>query len=177
VFLAYVCFVQWAVLNVLTGVFCQNAIESAAHDEELVTQAILQDKQMYVDQLNNIFQQIDKDESGAITINEFKAHLENEKMRAYFESLGLETGEVWKLFKLMDMDSGSCIELDEFVSGCMRLKGQAKSVDLAILAYEQKWLCQRLAFFMHRTEEAFSMMTGRPIHDFHRESHSGISVE
>merc|ERR1719424_1476737 len=39
VFMVYIAFVYFAVLNVVTGVFCQNAIESASQDLDMVIQS------------------------------------------------------------------------------------------------------------------------------------------
>jgi hypothetical protein len=158
VYIVYICVAQMTFLNVMTGVFCQNAIDSAAHDQDLVAQSILDQKEMYVHQIEQIFGRIDDDNSGSITIQEFKGHLENEQMRAYFDSLGLDTSDIWTLFKLLDADQGSVLELDEFISGCMRMKGYAKGVDVAKLSYEQRWLSKRLGEFMTRTDEALAWL-------------------
>mmetsp|Transcript_123645 Transcript_123645/g.395563 ORF Transcript_123645/g.395563 Transcript_123645/m.395563 type:complete len:403 (+) Transcript_123645:74-1282(+) len=72
-FIVYVFFVQMAVLNTITGVFCHTAIDSAAHDHELVTQTVLAEKGRYTANLRNIFRRMDDDESGGITILEFQA--------------------------------------------------------------------------------------------------------
>jgi len=151
-FIAYICFTQMAVLNVLTGVFCQNAIDSAQHDQDLVTQSILAQKKMYVKQIAAIFAEIDVDGSGTITIHEFRKHLQDESVQAIFDSLGLDASDVWTLFKLLDIDNDTVIELDEFVAGCLRLKGNAKGLDMAKLCYEHKSMAKRLGNFMKRTD-------------------------
>jgi len=153
-FIAFIAFAQFAVLNVLTGVFCQNAIDSAQHDAELVTQAMLANKQVYVHQIRQIFRDFDQDESGSITIQEFIQHLSDESVKAYFESLELDTSDVETLFRLMDSDDGNEIELNEFIDGCLRLKGHAKGFDMAKLQYSQSAMSKKLAQFIVRTEEA-----------------------
>ncbi len=35
--------------------------------------------------------------------------------------------------------------MDEFVAGCLRLKGNAKAVHIAQLVYEHKWLMDAIA--------------------------------
>jgi len=157
-FVAYICFAQMCVLNVLTGVFCQNAIDSAQYDQDLVTQSILLQKNMYVKRIKEIFSQIDDDGSGGVTIHELMQHLENEHMLALWDSLGLDVSDVWTLFKLIDSDHGSVIELEEFVAGCLRLKGNAKGLDMAKLYYEHRSLASKLAVFMKRTDRALSSL-------------------
>mmetsp|Transcript_34701 Transcript_34701/g.91653 ORF Transcript_34701/g.91653 Transcript_34701/m.91653 type:complete len:642 (-) Transcript_34701:19-1944(-) len=159
-FICFICFTQMAVLNVITGFFCQNAIEGAKLDQDLVTQTIIAQKKMYLEQINAIFSTMDTDSSGTITIQEFEDHLRSETTRAYFESLGVDASDVWTLFKLMDMDNGCQIELEEFVSGCMRLKGGAKGLDVAKLAYEHRFMCKQLSKFMTRTDDRLNLLTG-----------------
>jgi len=151
-FAGYIILTQLAVLNVLTGVFCQNAIDSAQHDQDLVTQAMMAQKESYVNKIQEIFKSIDTDGSGTLTIQEFRRHLGSETIKAYFESLELDVSDVWTLFKLIDTDEGNMIDLDEFVTGCMRLKGAAKCIDVAGMNQEQKWMSKRLTRFMKRTE-------------------------
>jgi len=157
-FFFYICFTQFAVLNVLTGVFCQNAIDSASHDAELVAQGMLEQKQAYIDRLKSIFEEFDDDGSGTISITEFKERLSDEKVQAYFDGLQLDTSDIRMLFRLMDLDGGNELELDEFVAGCMRLKGDAKGVDMAKLSYIQDVLSKRLNHFIARTDWALSVL-------------------
>jgi len=157
-FIIYILFAELAVLNVITGVFCQNAIDSAQHDKDLVTQSILANKKKYIQQIHKIFNDIDVDNSGTITIQEFKKHLNNVNVKAYFESLELDTSDVWSLFRMMDTDAGNAIDLDEFVAGCFRLKGFAKGLDMAKLMYEHKWLANKLGRFMRRTENLLQLV-------------------
>jgi len=60
----------------------------------------------------------------------------------------------------MDSDSGHQIDLEEFTSGCLRLSGGAKSLDLARLAYDHNYMVKRLGKFMARTDQAFSRLVG-----------------
>mmetsp|Transcript_57559 Transcript_57559/g.187011 ORF Transcript_57559/g.187011 Transcript_57559/m.187011 type:complete len:412 (+) Transcript_57559:459-1694(+) len=157
VYLAYVFFAQMAVLNVVTGVFCQGAIDSAAHDHELLTQSVLAERQTYTDTLRGIFRQMEFDENG-VTILEFQDCLGDENIQAYLHALGIDTADVWTLFKLLDVDKGNVIDLDEFVSGVLRMKGFAKGFDLAKLGYEQKVLHDELSKFMRRTDQSFVLL-------------------
>lgn len=40
------------------------------------------------------------------------------------------------LFKLLDTDNMGKVPLDRFVMGCLRFRGGAKSLDLAVLSYK-----------------------------------------
>jgi len=127
-------------LNVMTGVFCQSAIESAQHDYDMVIQHHLCNKKQYLGKITSIFREIDTGTgtTGEITIEDFERYLQNEKVQAYFSSLELEPSDAWTLFKLLDQDGSHYVDIDEFIMGCLRLKGSAKAIELAKIEYEMK---------------------------------------
>lgn len=57
-YLIYVAFCCFAVLNVMTGVFCQSAIESAERDQELHVQSVVTSKQQQVEMFMSVFKSI-----------------------------------------------------------------------------------------------------------------------
>ncbi|CAE7301905.1 CACNA1H [Symbiodinium sp. CCMP2592] len=67
IFLTYVSFTYFAVLNVVTGVFCQSAIDSAQSDHDMVLQSILANKQAHIEKIRYLFSEIDQEDSGVIT--------------------------------------------------------------------------------------------------------------
>merc|ERR1712003_170298 len=114
-FVMFIAFVYFAVLNVVTGVFCNSAIENAQHDQELLIHTQISQKNEYVSNLRELFLKVDIEESGVITISDFEAHLKNEAVQAYFASLDLDTFDAWTLFKLIDADESNIIDIEEFV--------------------------------------------------------------
>ncbi|CAE8606270.1 unnamed protein product, partial [Polarella glacialis] len=137
-FIAFIAFTYFAVLNVVTGVFCQNAIESAQTDKELAVMVQLANKTHYVKAMRTLFTELDEDSSKTITIDEFEAKLKDERFAAYLESIDIDSGDAWTLFKLIDCDQSGCIDVEEFVSGCLQLRGAAKAIHIAKMGYENK---------------------------------------
>jgi len=90
----------------------------------------------------------------------------DEQVIAYFAVMGLEAGDAWDLFKLLDTDKSAEIDLDEFVYGCMKLRGTAKTIDVAKLSYDNKLMRSKLATFMRDTEDMLQQLvyvnTGSP---------------
>eukprot|EP00929_Paragymnodinium_shiwhaense_P074714 TRINITY_DN38242_c0_g2_i1.p1 TRINITY_DN38242_c0_g2~~TRINITY_DN38242_c0_g2_i1.p1 ORF type:complete len:674 (+),score=102.42 TRINITY_DN38242_c0_g2_i1:97-2118(+) len=138
VFVLYILFVTFAVLNVITGVFCESAIESARLDSVLVQHQFIENRELFIHKVKELFGCLDKDGSGTISYHEMEDHLTSEQAVQLFAMLDLQISEVWELFKLLDTDGTSTIDIDEFVIGCMRLRGGAKALDMAKLSYEQK---------------------------------------
>ncbi|CAJ1349132.1 unnamed protein product [Effrenium voratum] len=53
----YIAFCSFAVLNVMTGVFCNSAIKAAESDHEMVVQSLVQTRQELRDQVSSVFHQ------------------------------------------------------------------------------------------------------------------------
>lgn len=137
-------FVYFAVLNVVTGVFCQSAIESSQNDHEAMIATFLKNQRVFTTRFANLFHTIDEDGSGMITKDEFEHHLKDPRVIAYFATLDLEPKDAMQLFELLGDDQEIGVAFDDFVMGCLRLKGPAKSCDMARLLFEQKLIKQQL---------------------------------
>lgn len=129
-FEAYIAFSMFAVLNVMTGVFCQSAMESAEKDHELILQNVVQEKAKYFRAVRRLFAQIDKNANGGITHQEFEAAMVDPALRAVFDALEINAADAWALFQQLDTDGDNNVDVDEFLEGCMILKGPARSIDV-----------------------------------------------
>merc|ERR1712060_382248 len=96
----------------------------------------------------------DQEGSGFISWPQLRAHLEDSAVRAWFKTLGIDVWDLSAFFVLLGQTSGGgdktwaeepCIEIDAFVRGCLRLKGQAKNVDILVLKHETTMLNKQCA--------------------------------
>ncbi|OLP96190.1 Sodium channel protein [Symbiodinium microadriaticum] len=126
----YIAFCQFAVLNVMTGVFCNSAIKAAERDHETVVQSLMQNREDFRAQVSNLFYRIDERGLGKITLTELEKHLDDEAVKAFFESLEIGAVDAWTLFLSLDIDGDNLISIDEFMERCVQLRGPARSVDL-----------------------------------------------
>merc|ERR1712032_1807965 len=79
-FLSYVFFSQFAIVNVITGIFCNGAIETASRDPDLIAQSLVASKKQYIDKIRELFDSVDTDGSGNITVSELEDMMHNETM-------------------------------------------------------------------------------------------------
>lgn len=135
VFSLYIAFALLAMMNVVTGVFVESALLSAKVDKDIYM----------VNHVRDLFAETDKAHTGYITLKDFESMLDHVQMQEYFKAMDLATSEAAGLFKLLDIDNDGHILAEEFLSGCMRLRGPAKALDLAILMKETRRMVQRLA--------------------------------
>eukprot|EP00439_Symbiodinium_sp_Y106_P036461 s2504_g4.t1 len=159
-FLFYVSFTYFAVLNVVTAVFCQAAIDSAQQDQASVIQSILENKEMHLDKIRALFSQFGGEECNTITFAMFESTIQEPKVREYFESLGLDIWDAWSFFKMLDLDNGGEVEIDEFLMGCLRLRGNARAVDVGKLIHDQNWLIKNFGRFQGHVEVQLSHLLG-----------------
>merc|ERR1711957_270423 len=154
----FIVFAYFSVLNVVTGVFCQSAIDSAQHDKDMMIQNHVLHKERYVGKAMALFHSLDGAQSGIITVTQFEDHLQNPEVQAFFDALEVDTSDAWALFKLIDTEENHQIELEEFIDGCLRLKGTAKSIDMVKLLHDQMTLMGWLVDFMEDTESRLCRM-------------------
>jgi Ca2+-binding EF-hand superfamily protein len=116
-------------LNLVTGVFVEGA------------QRMIQDEKVTEigKDVRKLFNLTDVDGSGDISCEEFELLIDDDNitMSNLMASLGVEChGQGRGIFKLLDADNSGQIDVKEFVSGCMRLRGNARSIDLIMLKYD-----------------------------------------
>lgn len=134
--IVYIVITVFAVLNTVTGVFCNMAIESARADKDMATMRQMQKHEAQVDALRGVFEEINPDGMGVISLEELKEALQQEKLRSFMHSMDIATDDIVTLFMVIDADGSGDITLDEFVYGCMNLAGPAKQLQVARMGYE-----------------------------------------
>merc|ERR1711959_515893 len=76
-FLLYISFALFAVVNVVTGVFVDSAMQCNRTDREVVVHEELQNKKLYLERMAEIFTEMDSDATGCITMEEFERRLQD----------------------------------------------------------------------------------------------------
>mmetsp|Transcript_108698 Transcript_108698/g.350920 ORF Transcript_108698/g.350920 Transcript_108698/m.350920 type:complete len:641 (-) Transcript_108698:88-2010(-) len=139
-FFFYVAFTILAVMNIITGVFVDNAVETARTQRDFLIQKEMELKEKYAQEMRDLFMEMDKDGSGTIGLEEINEYLEDPRVQGYFAALGLDPNDTERLFKLIDDDGSGDVDVGEFLDGCLRLKGQARSIDIYSLMHDMKLL-------------------------------------
>eukprot|EP00927_Polykrikos_kofoidii_P082304 TRINITY_DN814_c0_g1_i1.p1 TRINITY_DN814_c0_g1~~TRINITY_DN814_c0_g1_i1.p1 ORF type:complete len:785 (+),score=94.43 TRINITY_DN814_c0_g1_i1:97-2451(+) len=136
-FITYITFAIFGLLNVLTSVFVESTMKSAHHYKELVVQETRAKKEVATQHLRSLFQQMDENGDGEISMTEMKFHLDNSSdCIRYLEACDISINDVGVLFRLIDRDDSGTINISEFCEGCLKLKGEAKSFDIHCMIYE-----------------------------------------
>merc|ERR1712224_797405 len=88
-FLTYIAFFIFVMTNVVTSVFIETALHQSTKDDELLAREHMRKKQHYVQSVKDIFDHLDKDEKGAVSVREFQNHLHDTSMIAFGAELDL----------------------------------------------------------------------------------------
>jgi len=144
-FSLYVFFMVIGVLNVVMGAFVTRTAEIAERDREFCIREQMSQINTYYYKVKTFFQEADRDRSGKLSLEEFRLHLRNKNVSAYFRALDLDVSQAEVLFNLLDQDGSNLVSLEEFLSGCMRLKGQARSIDVNMLLHENRALSNKIS--------------------------------
>jgi voltage-gated sodium channel len=144
IFVLYIAFALFAMMNVVTGVFVETALTNARQDKD----------SDLVNLLREVFMKADDDGSGTMTWEEFEKSIEDPQMDAVFKVIDLDRSEAKGLFQLIDVYDQGEIAREEFILGCLRLQGTAKALDLATLMYDNKRLAMFLQTYLEDLEES-----------------------
>merc|ERR1712151_1403283 len=87
--------------------------------------------------------------------------MHRDEMLAYLEALEIDAGEAHNLFELLDADMSGDVSIEEFVSGCIRLKGEATAVDVVTLIHENKRLVQLVRDVERKVDNNFELVASR----------------
>jgi len=147
-FMLFIVFVIFGVLNILTGVFVESTHSLANVDKELVIQEEMSHSESVVNQIRALFNEIDVDRSGSLSLKELKRNLSDPRVKAYFSVLQMDITEAEGLFQLLDKDESGEVSIEEFIVSCMRLKGSARSIDLATMLMEHKRMYSMIKSYM-----------------------------
>jgi len=143
-FMGYLSFTMLAVLNIITGVFVDNAVETARTQREFLVQKEMEVKEQWLKEMRSIFLEMDADGSGTVNKDEILEFVNDDRVHYYLTALGLDVHDTERLFELLDENRDGELDVDEFLAGCLRLKGMARSIDVYSLIHQSRQVCRRL---------------------------------
>lgn len=129
--------IGFAVVSVVNGVFMQETFNVAASDDRVMIQKRKRIFQLHRLKMERFFHLADKSSDGAIDIDEFREMTEHKEVSAWLQAMELDVSDPDKLFLLIDSSRrDGRITLEELIRGVGRLKGSAKSLDVACMLEE-----------------------------------------
>jgi len=128
-FIVFTCSLCFAVVNVIRAVFIAETARIAASDDEIAMMRKEQNKVTLAQKLKDIFHELDESGDGMINKQEFKELISDPVMQKYLSSLDVDVNDTNMLFNIID-DGDGFIDCNEFCKGIVKVKGQAKAIDI-----------------------------------------------
>ncbi|CAD7974398.1 unnamed protein product [Amoebophrya sp. A25] len=155
IFLFFIAFARFGMLNVLIAQICARAIITSAEQREFSDEISDKEHQIALAKLGAIFRSLDADESGTISRQELMEVCELEQVKIQLRIAQIEHDDVIELFELLGTigEDGEETELgtEEFIGACMRLKGDGKSKDCFIVQLSVVQLTEKIDYLSRTT--------------------------
>eukprot|EP00929_Paragymnodinium_shiwhaense_P088575 TRINITY_DN48894_c0_g1_i1.p1 TRINITY_DN48894_c0_g1~~TRINITY_DN48894_c0_g1_i1.p1 ORF type:complete len:771 (-),score=104.12 TRINITY_DN48894_c0_g1_i1:85-2220(-) len=130
-FCAYISFVLFAIMNVVTGMFVGSCIKGGEEAERRTLMA----------EMGDLFMSTDVADEGWITLQDFNLLMKNPRMKRCLKTFGLDKTDAQLLFDLLDTDLSGEIDHRDFVVSCAKMHGAAKAVDMrAVLQHQRRFI-------------------------------------
>jgi len=139
----------------VTGAFVDSMRLVSQREVDYVIEEELKKVNTFKNDVTKLFEAADEDGSGTLSWSEFETHLDDERVRAHFKNLALDITEARALFVLLDVDESDEVPIERFIQGCLRMRGDAKSIDVNMLLYENEKMLCRLTSFTEYAEAQF----------------------
>lgn len=161
IYITYVSFTVFGLVNVFTGVFVDHAMQASNRDRENQIRNQIQEEDHNLKELQKVFMELDLNHSGRLSLEEFESHLNDERALAYFQAVKLDVTDIGHLFSLLDADGSGSVEIEEFIEGCQRLKGESRNLDIKIALLELQQLRDDLQKFSTHNAQQLSQLSMR----------------
>lgn len=118
---------------VADALICNEAFETSKADESDLAKQLMLQKEEEIENLKEMFVELDEDGSGQVTEAEFKNAFSIETIKNKLTVMGLNEAQLLQLFHLLDTDGQGELDLDEFMGGMQALSGLATAKDMVVL--------------------------------------------
>jgi len=135
VLIVYVLLMTFGALNVVTGTFVEHATTKARQDFEVAKFEASVKGSRVSRRLIKLFRRLDQNDSGTITLAQWKELAALEDVQACFTMLDIDISKTEEVFKLLDIDGSGELDMEEFINGCTNVQGVATHVDVECLAH------------------------------------------
>jgi len=137
IFLVYIFVVWLSVTNIIMSIFIDKAMKLAQPDMDDRLLAKRKGDLQHVRDIKKIFHSMDENQSGTLSVEELRQCMQDVRMASYFDMIGLDIRDAEAFITMLTSMSGSDeVDVHTFVSGWLRLKGPATSLDLCTMQYQ-----------------------------------------
>lgn len=146
----------FSILNIVTGVFVDGAIEFGKRDRNMMIQKLGKEREASAHHLISLLREMDSSGDGFLTREEFLASAGRHEVKEFMDALAINLDDATNIFSLLDRNMDGMVDVVEFVQGMEKLRGEAKSSDIHMLIMQ----CQHILDMASRIEGLPQRMRG-----------------
>merc|ERR1712151_1492384 len=140
------------------GMFVNATLRIASKDKEEVVNNEIIRMEDYMQKVSEFFRELDHGGSGQLTWEMFEANMENLHVKAYFQSLEIDYHHARDFFEMLDSDDSNAVCIDEFIEGCLRLRGGSRSVDVNMVLLKCGKLTQHVESLQRKSQRQLDIL-------------------
>merc|ERR1719272_637982 len=129
-FVIFIAICSFGLLNIVVGVVVESTLSTSQKDDEKLKRAEERDRQRVFDHLREIFEVADEDGSGTLTLQEVRKAIDKPEIATKLRMIEFPVEDPKQIFTLLDFNNCGELSIDDFIAGCIRMKGSAKAKDL-----------------------------------------------
>mmetsp|Transcript_107875 Transcript_107875/g.302073 ORF Transcript_107875/g.302073 Transcript_107875/m.302073 type:complete len:529 (-) Transcript_107875:66-1652(-) len=148
----------FGIMNIVVSVIVELMLTASSNNEKRLR--VHEDKQrrMELETLREIFIMSDDDMSGQLDLAEFVEAVKNPEIQYRMRQLGLPLADAAKLFGVIDEDGSRSLTFNEFIQGCLKLKGPAQSKELLAIQAHADTLAKKMDILADSLADSERMM-------------------
>jgi voltage-gated sodium channel len=123
-------FMSFQVFNIMVSVVVDAVLDASQKAKDMDNRDTMKFENAVFEELEDFFHGTDKDGSGAIDLEELKEALLRPEVYKRMQMIDFPVEDVDRVFKVLDYDDSGDLNTDEFLTGCIRLRGFAKNKDI-----------------------------------------------
>lgn len=137
-FATYVFFTLFCCLNIVTGIFVDNAKALKSADEDAMYLEAVTERKRWIAEVKDLFMRLDSSVNGTFTFEDFKVQVSSIKVQTLFRKLciNIDNIEAEELWEILDADHSGEIDEEEFAKGLKYFQGPAQSIHIYRLMKE-----------------------------------------
>lgn len=135
-YIVYIAFIQIAVMNIILGIFVDKAMKNLSSESADAVREHMREEKQHENDLKALCNAVDQDKTGHICQAEWD-NVGQKKMNSYLHMMGLKPSDVQEFFTMMSStNKDGVVNIEDFVRGCMRLKGNASCFDMQKVSFQ-----------------------------------------
>lgn len=131
-FIAFIAITNLGVLNVIVGIVIESTMRTSKEDASKFKSNKEKQRQKVFSELQEIFETADVDGNGTLSLQEVTDATRKPEVYNKLKMIDFPADRPEEIFNLLDYDGSGELTIEEFITGCLRMKGSAKSKDLLV---------------------------------------------